>query len=41
MAALALPSAMGPRGGGWGFAVNGLYALLLPSVAYVLLGSSR
>jgi high affinity sulfate transporter 1 len=41
VAALALPSAMA-----WGelaglSPVNGLYALLLPTVAYVLLGSSR
>lgn len=41
VAALALPSAMAYAEVAGVSPVNGLYALLLPSVAYVLLGSSR
>ena len=41
VAALALPSAMAYAEVAGLSPVNGLYALLLPAVAYVLLGSSR
>ena len=41
MAALAVPSAMAYAEVAGMSPVNGLYALLLPTVAYVLLGSSR
>jgi SulP family sulfate permease len=41
VAALALPSAMAYAELAGLSPVNGLYALLLPAVAYVLLGSSR
>jgi sulfate permease, SulP family len=41
VAALAIPSAMAYAGIAGVSPINGLYALLLPSVAYVLLGSSR
>lgn len=41
VAALAVPSAMAYAELAGLSPVNGLYALLLPSVAYVLLGSSR
>src|SRR5512147_1588853 len=41
VAALALPSAMAYAEVAGVSPVNGLYALLLPTVAYVLLGSSR
>lgn len=41
VAALALPSAMAYAEVAGVFPVNGLYALLLPTVAYALLGTSR
>jgi sulfate permease, SulP family len=41
VAALAIPSAMAYAEVAGLSPVNGLYALLLPTVAYVLLGSSR
>ena len=41
MAALAIPSAMAYAELAGATPVNGLYALLLPVIAYALLGSSR